>query len=55
MRYGIDINRISNISEYIESSYDPFSNKEDPVYYQIWDELRLIMGKTLISWNVIQG
>lgn len=46
VRYGIDINRISNISEYIESSYDPFSNKEDPVYYQIWDELRLIMGKT---------
>lgn len=45
--YSIDV--IGNASKYTETSYDPFSCRQDLMYYEIWDELRNTIGKTYFS------
>lgn len=49
--FRIDV--MSNTSKYIETEYDPFTNKEDTVYYAIWDMLRTTMGKTYFPVTVL--
>lgn len=49
----IRIQAPGNTSEYIETEYDPFANKEDTVYYAIWDMLRTTMEKTYFPMTVV--
>lgn len=49
----IRIQAPGNTSEYIETEYDPFANKEDTVCYVIWDMLRMTMKKTYFPVTVV--
>lgn len=51
-RNYLGIRILENTSEYIETEYDPFTNKENIVYYAIWDRLRTIMEKTYFPVTV---
>lgn len=50
--FNFSIKVAKNTYNYIETEYDPFTNKEDTVYYAIWDRLRTTMEKTYFPVTV---
>lgn len=50
--FNFSIKVANNTYNYIETEYDPFTNKEDTVYYAIWDRLRTTMEKTYFPMTV---
>ena len=48
----VDFDFDKNIFEDMKIDYDPFSNKEDRIYYKIWSEMYSIIGKTFFSMKL---
>ena len=44
-RFEFEVGAIVNTYAYMKNEYDVFSDKRDLIYYAIWDDLRLMMGK----------